>query len=266
MMGIRRWLLSTSLLMPLLLAGCGSNPVSGVGAQDEDTTGQLGSPVKRTSPADVYVDLGTVYLRDGNLTEAFKNARKAVMLDERSSSAHNLLGLIHQRFGENAMAEKHYRRAVELEPQNPYALNALGSFVCSAGAYEEADGYFKRALRNPLYPTPWVASHNAGRCAERAGLIGQAEAYYRAALQRNPHFAPSLLRMAHLSFDSNNYLSARAYVQRFEQVGRDTAESLWLGLRIEKQLGDMDQVASYSIKLRENFPDSEQARFLNEAE
>ena len=263
MMGYRRCFLL--LLMLLLLGGCAGNRVSDTAAQD-DTTGQLGAPVKRSSPADVYVDLGTVYLRDGNLTEAYKNARKAVMLDERSSSAHNLLGLIHQRFGEDAMAEKHYRRAVELEPQNPYALNALGSFVCSAGEYEEADGYFKRALRNPLYPTPWVASHNAGLCAEGAGRLGQAETYYRAALQRNPRFAPSLLRMAHLSFDSNSYLSARAYVQRFEQVGRDTAESLWLGLRIEKQLGDMDQVASYSLKLRENFPDSEQARFLNEAE
>ena len=200
------------------------------------------------------------------MSEAFRNARKGLMLDDSSAPAHALLGLIHQRFGENEKADYHYRRAVKLEPHNPYALNALGSFVCSAGAYEEADGYFQRALGNPLYPTPWVALHNAGRCAERAGKLQQAETNYRAALRSDPQFAPTLLRMAHLSFESDNYLSARAYLQRFEQVGQHTADSLWLGLRIENQLGDRDQVASYSLKLRERFPDSEQARFLNEAE
>ena len=72
--------------------------------------------------------------------------------------------------------------------------------------------------------------------------------------------------MAHLSFDQDNYLSARAYLERYSQVAKHTADSLWLGVRTEKQLGDRDQVASYALKLRANFPDSEQAKFLDEVQ
>jgi len=249
------------LSIAVLLAGCQSNST-----RQEDATGELGSPVQQVSPADVYVELGTAYLQEGQLSEAFKNARKAVMVDSKRASAHNLLGVVYQRLGQMQQAGEHYRQAVRLEPQNPYALNALGSYLCGQGAYDEANGYFERAQRNPLNPTPWVAPHNAGRCAEQAGKLEQAETHYRAALRKNPRFAPSLLRMAHLSFGQGKFLSARAYLQRYAQVAPHTADSLWLGVRTEKQLGDMDQVASYTLKLRANFPDSEQARYLNEAE
>lgn len=247
------------------LAACQSNSVR-TGDLQGDNTGELGSPMKRDSAAVIYVDLGTAYLQEGNLTEAFKNARKAVIIDPDLASAHNLLGVVQQRLGQRVQAEEHLRRAVSLEPHNPYALNALGSFVCQNGEYTEADTFFQRALANPLYPTPWVAAYNAGQCAERSGAMEKAEAKYRKALNGNPRFAPALLRMAQISFDTDNYLSARAYLQRYAQVARHTAESLWLGLRTEKQLGDKDQMASYSLKLRGQFPESEQAIFLKEAE
>jgi len=258
------YILLLSTAASLVLNGCQSNSSRPDSA--DDRTGELGSPVKRASAAIIYVDLGTAYLQEGNLGEAFKNARKAVLIDSKLASGHNLLGVVHQRLGQRAKAREHLERAVSLEPRNPYALNALGSFVCEEGDYADAAGYFERALANPLYPTPWVAAHNAGQCAERAGQMDKAESYYRNALRANPRFAPSLLRMAQISFDTDNYLSARAYLQRYAQVAPHTAESLWLGLRTERYLGDKDQVASYRLKLRAQFPDSEQAKFLQEAE
>lgn len=251
------------LLLTAAIAACQSNMPRSDGG---DRTGELGSPVRQASPGDVYVELGTAYLNEGLIGEAFKNARKAVMLDPKLASAHTLLGVLNQRLGQMGEAGEQFRTAVRLDPRDPYALNALGSFLCVQKEYEEADGYFKRALQNPLYPTPWVALHNAGHCAELAGRQEQAERQYRAALQHDPRFAPSLLRMAHISFEQDNYLSARAYLQRYAQVASHTAESLWLGIRTERQLGDMDQVASYALKLRVTFPDSEQAKFLNEVQ
>jgi type IV pilus assembly protein PilF len=259
--------LRTGSLMFALVLGLAACQGNGVRTDAHgDNTGELGSPVKRASAANVYVELGTAYLQEGNLSEAFKNARKAVLVDPRSAAGHNLLGVVHQRLGQREKAGEHYERAVSLEPRNPYALNALGSFVCEDGEFASADAYFQRALANPLYPTPWVASNNAGQCAERAGQLDKAESYYRKALQVNPRFAPSLLSMAKISFETDNYLSTRAYLQRYAQVAQHTAETLWLGLRTERQLGDKDQVASYRLKLRAQFPDSEQAKFLQGAE
>ena len=59
---------------------------------------------------------------------------------------------------------------------------------------------------------------------------------------------------------------ARAYLQRYAEVAQHTAESLWLGVRTENQLGDKDQMASYGLKLRAKFPDSEQAKYLQTIE
>jgi type IV pilus assembly protein PilF len=249
------------LLIMLTLSGCPQQGVRDVPPGGEPT-GQLGSPLAGRSPADIYVELSAAYLQEDNLTESFKNAKKAVMVDPKSSNAFYMQALVYQRLGELENAEQSYRRAIELDPRNPIALNAYGSFLCEQGRFEDADGYFRRALSNPLYATPWLASHNAGWCLEQAGDQAGADRDYRAALQANPRFAPSLLGMARISYEQTNYMSARAYLQRFAEVGRHTPESLWLGVRTENQLGDKDQMASYGLKLRARFPDSEQAKYL----
>ena len=256
--------LATLVLVVTVVAGCQQRivrPDSGDAA-----TGDLGSPLVGPSPADVYIDLSAAYLREDRLTEAFTNAKKAVIVDPRLSNAHYMLALVHQRLGQMESAEASYRKAVTLDPRNPVALNAYGSFLCDLKRFEEADGFFRRALNNPLYGTPWLAWHNAGSCKEMAGDRQSAESDYRGALQGNPRFAPSLLAMAKISFDGDNFLSARAYLQRYAEVAPHTAESLWLGVRTENQLGDKDQMASYGLKLRANFPDSEEAKYLQSIE
>jgi type IV pilus assembly protein PilF len=37
---------------------------------------------------------------------------------------------------------------------------------------------------------------------------------------------------------------------------------LWLGVRIERRLGDRNSEASYALQLRNRFPDSREARAL----
>jgi len=256
--------LSTVLLGLVLLAGCAQQPVRD--AEGDTATGSLGSPMDQAGPADVYIELSAAYLREDQLAESLKNAKKAVIVDPSSSNAHYMLALVQQRLGQLGSADEAYRKAVSLDPHNPVALNAYGSFLCDQGRHADADGYFRRALSNPLYSTPWLAWHNAGWCKEKAGDREQAERDYRGALQVNPRFAPSLLGMAKLSFEDANYLSARAYLQRYTEVAPHTAESLWLGVRTENQLGDKNQMASYGLKLRTMFPDSEEAKYLKSIE
>ncbi len=215
--------------------------------------------------ADIYVELGALYLGEGKLDEALNNARKAISVNTDSSPAHNLLGVVYQQLGETDQAGWHYRRAVELDAYNPYALNALGQYICAQGRQIEADSYFIRALAVPFYPTPWIAAHNAGLCMAEINHFQQAEKYYRQALNQHPKFAPSLLRMADLRFAEGDFLSARHYLQRYDQAGQPTAESLWLGIHTERQLANRYQATDYILQLRAKFPDSEQARYLDRA-
>ena len=121
---------------------------------------------------------------------------------------------------------------------------------------------FLAAVRNPLYRTPEFAYNNAGTCALGANDSEGAEVHFREALTINPRLAPALLQMSRLMFGGERYLQARGYFQRYLEVGRRTAAALWLGIQIERELGDKDAVATYALKLEANFPDSQETRLL----
>ena len=72
--------------------------------------------------------------------------------------------------------------------------------------------------------------------------------------------------MAELSFELERHLQARGYLQRFEDAARrHTARTLWLGIRIERALGDRDAEASYALQLEKNFPDAKETQLLLES-
>jgi len=260
----QRSLRLTLLVLVLgMLSGCQQALVQ----EEEGSTGRLGEaqgPSAKESAAQVYIQLAAEYLRQGQYAPALQNSRKAVLVAPDDPGAHNMLALVHQRLGDNKQAERHFIEAVRLDPRDPFANNAYGSFLCGQQRFGEAQRHFQAALDNPLNPEPWVPLTNAGLCAFDAGDLDTAEGYLRKALTRNPRLAQALSSMAEISFRQGKYLSARAYLQRYLEVAPHTAETLWLGIRTERQLGDMDQVASYELLLRSKFPDSEQARHLKE--
>ncbi len=259
----RRLGLGFVMLAASVLAGCQSQAIN-----DEDSTGRLGDVQGQTqaqAAAAVYVQLAAEYMRQRQLAPALQNARKAVIVSPRDPGAHNILALIYQQLGESEQAEQHFVQALKLDPQDPYANNAYGSFLCGKERYDEALSHFDAAVANPLNPEPWVALTNGGLCNANAGNADQAETYLRKALRANPKVPAALLRMGQISYDQGKYLSARAYLQRYLEVAPHTPETLWLGIRTERQLGDMDQVASYELLLRSKFPDSEPLRYLKES-
>jgi len=153
---------------------------------------------------------------------------------------------------------------VELDPMDSYARNAYAVFLCRKGEVDTALKHFDAAVDNPLYPQPEVALANAGQCARSKDSV-LAERYLRTALRRNAQFAPALFQMARISFENSNALSARGYLQRYLAVAKHTPQTLWLGIQVERELGDRDAVASYSLLLQGQFPDSEEARLLQES-
>ncbi|PUE00444.1 MAG: type IV pilus biogenesis/stability protein PilW [Candidatus Sedimenticola endophacoides] len=252
----------------LLLGGCQSTPSRpGGGVVDlEDSTGEMGEAVQRTGAGDIYVRLAVAYLNEGRLDVALQKAKTALQVEPGNAEAHNVVALIYGRLGEKGLAERHYREGLNIRPRNSYLRNAYGTFLCQEGRFDEADQQFSQALENPLYQTPEVALSNAGICARRIPDDSRAERYLRRALEANPRFAPALIQMGQLSYDNGDHLMARGYLQRYQAVAQATAASLWLGIRTERELGDRNAVASYSMALRNNYPDSREAQLLRESE
>ncbi|MEW5010792.1 MAG: type IV pilus biogenesis/stability protein PilW [Cycloclasticus sp.] len=217
------------------------------------------------SPAGVYVSLGVEYMNRGMYDVALEKLKKALVVDRSSSDAHNVLAVLYDRLGEKSLAGEHYEKAVRLSPVNSSAQNNYARYLCGIKKFDLADQHFNLALRNPLYKSRLLALTNAGTCAWTGGRVEQAEAYYRTVLQRNKHYSPALLQMAKLKFEQQNYLSVRAYLQRFRAVNKHTAASLWLGIQAEDQLANNNAVASYVLQLKQLYPDSHELGLLEKS-
>ena len=248
----------------LLSTGC---ETAGTRGELEDSTGALGrGESAKGRSSDIYVKLAIAYMRNGQMDVALQQAKKAVSIDPDSTGAHNAIALIYSRLGEMELAERHYRRGIEAEPRNPYIRNAFGTFLCQQGRYDEAEQEFVNALKNPLYRTPELAYTNAGACNFLQGSLVRAEAYLRKALQASPTFPQALVKMAKVKLQAGEYTAARGFLERYRAAARHTAESLWIGLQVERALGDSDQAASYMLQLKSGFPDAVETRLAIESE
>jgi len=216
--------------------------------------------------AELQTKLGTGYMREGKLELAWENLNKALKTDSRYSVAHNAMGLLYEQLNEPDKARKHYELAIKYNPSDSSAHNNFGSFLCRHGEFEAAEQNFLQALENPLYSTPEIPTTNLGLCLQRNGQIDRAEDHLRRALQLNPRIANALIAMSDLSLQNGQELSARAYIERYAEVTHHSPRTLWLGVQIERALGDMNAAASYAMLLRSNYPDSQETRLLLESE
>ncbi len=254
----------------LSLSACTSLPVAigsaAVSAISNSVQASADKAGRDKALAQTYVNLGVEYMQQGQRELALSKLQHALELDPNSASAHNAIAILYAQLGQTDLAGQHYQQAVSLDPQDSGAHNNYGQFLCSHNELAKADEQFLLALKNPLYETPAFAYENAGLCALRVPDVAKAEQYFRSALQSNPKAATSLYQMALIQFNKQDYLSARAYLQRYSSSSKPNAQGLWLGIRVEQVLGDKNAESSYALALRSNFPDSEEAHRLAESQ
>ncbi len=256
---------------PVILMMAGLMVASSVVLSACSSTGKSSDTLTPTADrpdtlAETNVKLGIGYMQQGKPDVALGKLQRALELDPGLASGHNAIAILYEQLGKLDLAGEHYQHAVELKPQDSAARNNYGAFLCGKrNQLDKAEQQFLEALKNPLYDTPEFAYENAGLCAKRKPDMAKAEQYFRKALELSPRMPGSLYQMSLINFEAQRYLPARAYFQRYAEIARHTPQSLWLGIRIERELGDKNAVSSYSLYLKSNFPDSEEARLLRES-
>jgi len=216
--------------------------------------------------AETNLRLAVGYLKQGRLDASLEKLLKALEAKPDYAPVHGTLALIYQRQGELDKAEEHFRRALSLEPMDGATHNNYAVLLCQMRKFDEAEKEFLIALKSRGYKTPASAFENLGVCAMQEPNLKKAEKYFRRALQIDSRLPVSLLSMAQISLEAQRYLSGRAYLQRYLEVGPQTPRSLWLGIQIEKRLGDEQAVRNYADQLSRHFPDSNEMGLLIEME
>jgi len=247
-----------STLLILAISGCAATsgvPDEGV-QPTTDTTGNESSARNR---ARIHTELAAGYFELGNLGVALESITTALQADPGYHTAHNVAGLVYAALKDNRRAEDHFNRALRLSPADPDANNNYGMYLCQNKREEEGIKYLLAAVQNPLYRLPERSLVNAGVCARRRGDNAAAQDFFLRAVSIRPDQPQALFQLAELSFRSSNYAAAQGYLRRLAQVTRANAEILWLGLRVERKLGNALAEASYAQQLRNNFPDSREA-------
>jgi len=234
-------------VLVLLLSGCVTTQTDPSGKEPD-----------LKEAARINTQLGVDYMRKGQLDLALEKLEKALKQDPDLAMAHSAIAFVYARKGDNDSADDHYKEALSLNSDDPFTLNNFGVFLCGQGKTEKADKYFMKAIKSKEYATPEAAWSNAGVCARRVPDLARAENDFREALKLNPQFPEALAQMSWLCLQRKDYLRARAFLQRYEAVSKPTAETLWIGVQTEHQLGDMMAARSYERRLKTEFPDAEQ--------
>jgi type IV pilus assembly protein PilF len=258
-----RYLPAVTLAAALLLAaGCANKaPSTGIPPQ-EPLPPVKQQEVPPAARSQVRSELAAGYFERGRMDVALDELAEAVKLDDTNVRAWNLYGLVYAVLGQNAKAEESFRRALQLAPNDSDVRHNWGWYLCTHGRAAESLAEFDAALRNPLYKTPETAMVNAGKCSSVLGNLANAELYFRRALQIAPAYTPAAYNMALLTYRTSRLDEARRWMKVVMQDADPPAESLHLGMCIERRLGDAQAEASYASQLRNRHPESAEARSI----
>ncbi len=237
------------VLSLVLLSGCAGTSMTTEQAQNS---------------ARIHTELAGIYFERAQMGVALGEIDKALESKSNYAPAYNVRALIHMALLEDKEAEQDFKHSLSLDRENSETNSNYGWYLCQRGQEKSSIRYFLAALKNPLYQSPEQAFLNAAVCSQKIGDNVVAEDFYKRALVVQPDLPQALLGMAQLYFAKEEYGVAKKYFNQYVSKHDNlSAADLWLGVRISRESNDRNAVASYSMKLRNNYPDSKEARLLN---
>ena len=250
-------------ILILLVSSCASNG----GSKKTNNRTESIKEAANNSAEKINVDLGVGYLkrgRDGDIDVAIKKFKKAIKINPTYALAHSMLATVYDRKGLFDSAEIHYKKSIKYNNGNPNIVNNYANFLCQRGLYNEAIEKYKEVIENPKYSTPASAYENAGVCAMKANNNEEAEKYFRESLKISNKSANSLYYLLTIYLKKGEYMKARAFLQRLEQVVQPSEEILAAGYQVEKGLNHTKLAKNYLTKLKNRFPRSESLKQIQE--
>lgn len=131
--------------------------------------------------------------------------------------------------------------------------NNYGLFLCQTGREAQSLAYFDAALQDAAYGTPELALHNAAACSLVMKDYPRAASYWLKAERIAPGAAITYAGLVRVYYQQQDYRQAAHYLERLGKVATmesQTADVLWLGIKVQHKLGDAGAEAGLGAHLR----------------
>ena len=236
-----------------ILTGCASNVTSA--SMNSYLVTDSDEPDTRKR-ARLRLELAVAYFDKGQTTDALDHLKQSIAADSNLFEAYNLRGLIYMRLNDVPLAEESFRRALTINPKAASVQHNYGWLLCQQTRLPEAVQLFGTALSNPNYgdrAKTWMAQ---GLCQQKYGKNADAEASFLRAYELDAGNPITAYNLSLLLFQRAEFVRSQFYVRRLNNSELANAESLWLGIKVERRLDNRDAVFQLGVQLKKRFPQS----------
>ncbi|GAA4355839.1 hypothetical protein GCM10023165_48390 [Variovorax defluvii] len=244
----------------VLLAACATKdvgvPSTAGNAAGIVTDSDEGNARKR---ARLRLELAIGYFEQGQPTVALDEIKQALAADPNFAEAYNLRGLVYMRLADAGLAEDSFRRAIALNPRDPNTLHNYGWLLCQQNRFGDAQQQFSAALGVPTYGERAKTLMTQGVCQLRAGQRAEAERSLTQAYELDAGNPVIGYNLASLLAQREEWSRAQFYIRRINNGPSSNAETLWLGIKVERKLNNREAVAQLASQLQRRFPQSREA-------
>ncbi len=135
--------------------------------------------------AENRLNMGMAYLEQDQLSEAFAEFRRSVLIDSTFASGYNNLGIVATRRGNLAEACEHFRKAVRFEPFAPDRYANLATCLAERGDIASAVQVMERAVQ--AIPNHPAVLYKLGMTYAEAGRVEDARRAMEGSLRLDPY-------------------------------------------------------------------------------
>ena len=249
------WLALSGLIALSGLGGCASSSESGPAGARGDIVTDSDEPDARRR-ARIRLELAIGYFEQGQTTVALDELKQSIAADPNFAPAYNLRGLIYMRLSDPGLAEGSFRRALAINPRDADVLHNYGWLLCQQARFAESQKALSQAIALPLYggrAKSWMAQ---GLCQMKAGQATEAELSFQRSYELDAGNPVTGYNLANLLFQRGDMARAQFYVRRLNNSDLANSESLWLGIKIDRRLGNRDAVEQLAGQLKKRFSQS----------
>lgn len=258
---LRQWLCGACLVMLGLagISGCASKwSGAGPGGSGAEILTDSDEPEARKR-ARIRLELAVGYFEQGQTGIALDELKQSIAADPGYGDAYSLRGLIYMRLNDFPFAEESFKKALTISPLDSNVMHNLAWLWCQQAKYPQAQQLFVQALSNPQYAERAKTFRAQGLCQVRAGLHGDAERSLMKSYEIDAGNPVTAYNLATLLFQRGDFVRAQFYVRRLNNSELANAESLWLGIKVERRMENRDAMTQLAAQLEKRFPQSREA-------